>query len=331
MAWPTLHRLTWEMQDERPTAADALCAAAGGGNVGLVRRCLAEGGTSASALGGIGSYPVLKHAAVNGHLHVMEVLLRHGADIDGHGPDGRTALHFAAVTFQLEALEFLLGRGARVSVAAKCGATPLQGALGMFLPGCMMNERKLAVVQRLLEAGAAVYGHSEHHLSALAEMVRAPDFSVPRPLQLRAFDLLVAHGAAVDERDRDMRTVLHYASRANNFEIVLRLLKLGADVTAVDLSGETAADAAGRQSGRRCEDDDARVGALLRGVHRRVRDRPKMHAFCMGLRALDTERCSVPLLSTELVREIFGVRKPETAFEREVEALAEVQLRLLHA
>jgi len=309
-----------------PTATDALCSAAGNGDVARVRRCLAEG-TSASGLDGYTNidvhFPALKHAAVHGHLHVMDVLLRHGADIDGAGSGGATALHFAALTFQLDALQFLLNRGARVSVVNEDGRTPLMSALTNFLPipSCVMDERKLAAVKSLLEAGAAVYGHAPGRLSALTEVVRAPDFSVPAPLQLRAFDLLVAHGADVHERDSDRRTALHYATRCNNFDMVMRLLKLGVDITAVDSRNQTALDAVVR------EDGDTRATELLDALHRRVRDKPKMHAFAMGLRAVD-QRCSVSILSLDLVHTIFAVRKPETAYERELEALADLQVRL---
>jgi len=335
-AWPRLHSLR--------TPADDLCAAAGNGDLPLVLACL-EDGTKPSALGGFVPFPVLKYAAVNGHLDVMDALLRHGADIDAAGDGGLTTLYFTAVTFQLEAMRFLLDRGASVSVEDVKGKTPLMAALSMFLPSSMMDARKLAVIECLLDAGAAVYGHGPHRRSALVEVVRAPDFCIPAPLQLRTFDMLIAHDADFNERDSTMKTALHHAAAANNVEMVLRLLRLGVDITAVDQNGRTALDDARRSDGARqraaahaawavhdghswhSETDDTRATELLEGVLRRVRDKPKMLAFLMGLRTKDT-RCYVPMLSTELVREVFGVTKPETAYEYEVEALAELQLRL---
>jgi ankyrin repeat protein len=296
-----------------PTAVDTLCFAAASGDVPLVNRYLTAG-VSASALDSYMHFPALKHAAVGGHLGVMDVLLRRGADIDQAGSRGLTALHFAALTFQLEALRFLLDRGACVSVADVDGDTPLMQALRMFLPCCVMDERKLAVVQRLLEAGAAVYGSRAGRLSALAEVVRAPGFSIPPPLQLRAFDLLIAYGADVENRDDDGRTALHHAALANNFEMAMRLLQLGADITAVDLQGQTAPDATARHT----HNVDARVAQLLHSVYRRVTDKPRILAFSQ----------SVSWLADDLVREIFSAREPETAYEHELEALAELNLRL---
>ena len=307
-----------------PTAADALCSAAENGNIARVRRCLAEG-TSASALDGFIHFPALKHAAVNGHLDVMDVLLRHGADIDGRGSGGLTALHFAAITFKLEALQLLVDRGACVSATDERGGTSLMAVLSNFLPCRVMDDHKLAVVACLLEAGAAVYGHALHRLSALTQVVRAPYFSIPPPFQRRAFDLLVAHGADVHERDSKRRTALHYAAQCNNFDMVVRLLALGVDMAAVDNRNQTAREDAAAFAGDR-GGGDTRARELLDALHRRVRDKPKMHAFAMGLRAVD-ERCSVRVLSIDLVHTIFGAAKPDTAYERELNALAEVQLR----
>lgn len=328
-----------------PTPADDLCAAAGNGDLPLVLACL-EDGTMPSALGGFVSFPVLKYAAVNGHLEVMDALLRHGADIDAAGESGLTPLHFTAVTFHLESMRFLLDRGASVSVEDVHGKTPLMGALSMFVPSCMMDARKLAVIECLLDAGAVVYRHGPNHLSALVKVVVALDVCIPAPLQLRTFDMLIAHGADFNERDSTMKTALHHAGGANNLEMVVRLLRLGVDITAVDQSGRTALDdARGSDAARQraktraawavhdghswhSARDDTRATELLEGVLRRVREKPKMLAFLMGLRTKDT-RCYVPMLSTELVvREIFGATKPETAYEYEVEALAELQLRL---
>lgn len=311
------------MSTEAAEGADRMCTAAGAGDLAGVNKLLGEG-VSASVQGGYMRFPVLKHAATKGHLHVMDVLLRHGADIDQRGHDGLTALHFAAFMFQLESMRFLLDRGARVSVEDNSGKTPLMSALSMFLPCMQMNERRLAVISGLLEAGAAVHGHGANRLSALVQVVRAPDFCIPRALQLRTFDLLLAHGADAHERNGTMKTALHYAARCNNFEMILRLLGLGVDVNAVDADGRTALDSVQRGEGA---GDDTRAREILDALQRRVRDKPKMLAFSMGLRAIDA-KCSVRILSMDLVRVIFDARKPETASEHELEALAELQLRL---
>lgn len=54
----------------------------------------------------------LAGAAFKGFADVVGVLLDHGAPVDGHGPDGRTALMTAAMFNRLDILELLLARGA---------------------------------------------------------------------------------------------------------------------------------------------------------------------------------------------------------------------------
>ena len=94
----------------------------------------------------------------------------------------------------------------------------------------------------LLSAGAVVYEHGEHCRSALVEIVRASQSSIPPPFQLRVFDLLVEFGANVNEQDDEGRTALHHAALVNNSELALRLLKAGVDKDTVDNYGKTAAE-----------------------------------------------------------------------------------------
>ena len=334
--------------------AKALCIAARQGDATLVKtyldsgvgqRYLDSGAPTFHDAGPPVHFPPLKHAAVGGHLHVMDLLLRYGADIDGVGSDGLGALHFAAVTFQLEALQFLLDKGARVSVTATDGRTPLMGTLSMFLPSCVMDARKLAVVEALLTAGAAVYGHSERRMSALARVVRAPNFSIPPSFQLRAFNLLVEYGGDIEEQDSDGKTPLHYAAQANNFAMVLRLLELGAGIRTATRVGQTALGYAQRkrawwdalsmlhklQAAHEDQEHDTRVETLLYDVDRLSTDYPKMHALLMGGVIKHGAASSAHNLTPDLVRHIFGVKKPETAYEREIEALVALQLRRPHA
>ncbi|KFP24091.1 Ankyrin repeat domain-containing protein 60, partial [Colius striatus] len=52
-------------------------------------------------------------ACHRGHLETAKFLLRHGADLHSKTPQGRTALHAAAVTGQCDCLELLLRFGAQ--------------------------------------------------------------------------------------------------------------------------------------------------------------------------------------------------------------------------
>lgn len=116
----------------------SLCTAAMMGKAAFVKRLLAEDAKRIWEHGAH-NFPPLWFAAVGGRpdqkpdsaaqLEVTKVLLEAGADIDAH-KRGRTALHFAAQTGQMELVELLLARGANPNTRTrgKDPETPLQGA-----------------------------------------------------------------------------------------------------------------------------------------------------------------------------------------------------------
>jgi len=116
----------------------SLCTAAMMGKAAFVKRLLTEDPKRIWEHGAH-NFPPLWFAAVGGRpdqkpdpaaqLEVTKVLLEAGADIDAH-KRGRTALHFAAQTGQVELTELLLTRGANPNTRTrgKEPETPLQGA-----------------------------------------------------------------------------------------------------------------------------------------------------------------------------------------------------------
>jgi ankyrin repeat protein/truncated hemoglobin YjbI len=58
-------------------------------------------------------------------LHRVRVLLGYGADVNGHGREGLTALHYAVRSGKLPVIRLLLEHGADVTARAPDGATPL--------------------------------------------------------------------------------------------------------------------------------------------------------------------------------------------------------------
>jgi uncharacterized protein len=116
----------------------SLCTAAMMGKAAFVKRLLAEDPKRIWEHGAH-NFPPLWFAAVGGRpdqkpdpaaqLEVTKVLLDAGADIDAH-KRGRTALHFAAQTGQVELAELLLARGANPNTRTrgKDSETPLSSA-----------------------------------------------------------------------------------------------------------------------------------------------------------------------------------------------------------
>ena len=64
-------------------------------------------------------------AARNGHRHIVEYLLDHGAAIDAKGVFGATALHWAAINGHRSTIELLVTRGASLDIQdARYNSTP---------------------------------------------------------------------------------------------------------------------------------------------------------------------------------------------------------------
>ena len=63
---------------------------------------------------------------------MADLLLAHGAQVDGAGPDGKTALMFAAMFDRVEVVALLLERGAHVDRTDATGnsAESLAAAMG---------------------------------------------------------------------------------------------------------------------------------------------------------------------------------------------------------
>jgi len=308
-----------EISHDMESATRMMLAASRGDAVSL-QQYINEG-VSVSSRAGFNRHTPMKHAAVNGHVHIMRILLRHGADVNSSGSDGTSALYFAAITFQPKALRFLIRNGASVTKPCHDGTTPLMSVLSMFLPCNVMDAKSFKVIRMLLSAGAVVYGHGAYHRSALVEIVRAPDFSIPPEFQLRAFDLLVKFGANVNERDAQGQTALHYAAACGNLEMAMRLLKAGIYMETADCVGRTAKDVSCEKNG------DVAVRFLLEEVSRRILDASNMQVFSMGLHKRAV-KSPVNMLSMEHIHGIFKVKRPQTQYEHDIEEIVEFQIEL---
>jgi hypothetical protein len=134
-------RSAWGQADaEKKRIIEALCRAAGRGEIEEVRRLIAAG-TGMAAYG-----TALHHAAVAGHEGVVSMLLDAGADVGEKDFNyGYTALHFAASNGREGVVRILLDAGAKVAATGRGGDTALHLAGGYGHKG---------VVTMLLGAGA---------------------------------------------------------------------------------------------------------------------------------------------------------------------------------
>jgi ankyrin repeat protein len=91
------------------------------------------------------SRTAMHYAALSGNLQIMAILIKAGAKLDPTDPLGNTPLHLAAEQDQVEAAKLLLDVGAAVDPQNKDGMTPLMIAA---------SRGELDIVRALLAKGA---------------------------------------------------------------------------------------------------------------------------------------------------------------------------------
>jgi ankyrin repeat protein len=158
----------------------------------------------------------LIEAAKRGDVATIPSLLKKHADVNAVGPDGTSALQWAAHSNQAAAAELLIKGGAKVTAANSFGITPLSEAA---------VNGNAEIVEILLKAGADANAVSAQGEPALMTAARAGNPEAVR--------ILLKHGAAVDARESwKGQTALMWAAAGNHAEVVKALIKSGANVNA---------------------------------------------------------------------------------------------------
>ena len=203
----------------------------------------------------------LMHACYDGgRLDNIKMLLRNGADIQASSSDGSTVLHFASRNSNQEVVKFLLKlKEISVNATSNSTQTPLMHAC--------YNGGRLENIKMLIQNGADIQASSSngstvlHFASAFSNQevvefllklneisVNATDNSNQTPLMHACYDggrldnikMLVRNGADTQATSSDGSTVLHFASRRSNQEVVEFLLKLNEiSVNETDNSNQT--------------------------------------------------------------------------------------------
>tara|TARA_B110000208_G_scaffold100171_1_gene124932 strand:- start:72 stop:1823 length:1752 start_codon:yes stop_codon:yes gene_type:complete len=159
--------------------------------------------------------PLLYIAARQGHVSMIDALLRSGATVDLATADGgRTPLFIAAQNGHTAAVVKLLAAGADVNKAtAKHGCTPLWAAA---------QKGHLTVVTKLIAAGALVN-------MALTISGATPLYASAHQGHLAVVTKLIAAGAHIDKATTDGgSTPLCVAAQEGHFTVVTKLIAAGA-------------------------------------------------------------------------------------------------------
>ena len=144
--------------------------------------------------------------------------------------NSRTPLCWATIRNDLQAVKTLLVFGANPNIMDRWGHTPLD-----FV-------RSIGFCKAWLEAGVNVHSrNTEHSRSALHQLYKRGDGESSDSETVEIIDSLDAAGIDVDVRDSDQETPLLNALYSGHIAHARRLIDLGADVNASNLSSRESA------------------------------------------------------------------------------------------
>ncbi|KAL8900047.1 MAG: hypothetical protein Q9207_005885 [Kuettlingeria erythrocarpa] len=197
-------------------------------------RALLEHGVDAKTTSSKGS--PLSLASRRGKVEVVELLLDHGAEIDGTSDDDnyRTPLWWALHSGHLEVVELLLERKVDVTARTRNGET-------LLFPAIRSERSGIQIVTELLERGVDIEAEDAHGDTALMKATRRGHGAV------ETVQLLLANGANIEARSSRRETPLLRAVKSPKgyradyrADVVLLLLQNGADLRAKDIDGNDA-------------------------------------------------------------------------------------------
>lgn len=154
-------------------------------------------------------------AAQRWDVAMVELLVRHGADIHQRRRDGRTPYTLAALHGNQQIADWLLAHGAKDELSS----------LENFVAACARGDQTHAV--EMLRANPGLRGElrREHHLMMQVPAERG---------DVAALESMLTCGFDPNAKDNEAVTALHRASMAGRTEAVRLLLAHGASVNALD-------------------------------------------------------------------------------------------------
>lgn len=208
-------------------------------------KALIAGGANVNVLPDKKDYPPLAYAIWQSHSENVKTLLDAGAKLDHRDQTGHTLLYYAAFNSGRDVLDVVLAKGNYEET--------------VYIAAC---QGQLEKVKTLLKEGTDVDAKDEHGNTPLRWAVLADSPAVAKFLLAKGADanasdnfgetpilaargstmvgLLIDNGADVDAKTRRLqRTKLHDACFAGDRDVVVLLVRHGADIHARDFQGET--------------------------------------------------------------------------------------------
>ena len=173
-------------------------------------------GTDIDQADELGNIPLLL-AVEKGHIGVLELLIKHEANLEVSDPDGFTPLIMSAELNHPELLQLLLDAGADIAAEDKAERTALDWAIIM----------QSAEAETILRENDAPSGAEKSFIAAI------------QTNNIDAVKALLEKGVDVNEPAYTTKTPLHYASHSRNKDILKLMLIEGAELEAKTEQGFT--------------------------------------------------------------------------------------------
>lgn len=187
----------------------AICAAAAEGHL-IVVRTLIEYGADVNCRGD--ATPLYLAARFSDNADLVQLLIKHGADVDYYDDEGKSALTAAVRARSVDTAKVLLRYGADVNATGD----------DELLHKLSSDPTDVEMLQLLLEHKAAVDA-TDHGMTPLAYAARAGNIAAAR--------ILLAHGASVNGIDSWLTPLYYAAYFSAKIELVRMLLEHGADAS----------------------------------------------------------------------------------------------------
>lgn len=226
-----------------------LCHAVCGGNIDVVRLLLKHGAEVPRHSGKLLSLAVLMN-----RVDLVQLLIEHGADVQstnylGRLDDRERPVADLLVAHGKKVPDWMLPKACRpdvssnelhrVTVLLDYGASlEDRGRYGLTALHYAVRGGKLPLIQLLLVRGANPDALDSDGLTPLLHLAKTRSKADP----ILVMELLVKSGATIDARDEGQGTLLMFFARQGKADAVRWLLDHGADRTACNKNGKTAAD-----------------------------------------------------------------------------------------
>lgn len=170
---------------------------------------------------------LIHFAAEQGNCHLIEVLIKHKANVNVQDKDGNTPLHLAAKEGHLDLVELLCKHDAKINLRNKFNEAPVLMAAKKISTG---KKRFTDVVEFLVKNGAPA-----NTIIDCKEMIH---FSAEQG-ECNLMEVLIKHGADINAKGFCGDTPLNAATRAKQLESVKFLLGRGADPNLKNIYAKT--------------------------------------------------------------------------------------------